>query len=152
MKNDRPIDTLEDALYALIHRTSMSAKAQAELLGVSYTRLVNTCLESAETAFHHTRWIIPQTLATRDFVLLDYLEMRCGRVAFSLPAVEVFRNPEDYRAGLMKVAQEVGETAGAMEKGLSGDNSFTPLEKARTRQEAWDIVVQALTLYKMLED
>ena len=152
MKKDRPIDTLEDAVYELIHSSVVPAKAQAEHLGVSYTRLLNSCLESAETAFHHTRWIIPQTLATRNFVLLDYLEMRCGRVAFTLPEIEAPKDPEKYRAALMQITAELGEAAGILEKGLAVDGELNRREKATARQEAWDVVIKALALHRMLED
>lgn len=151
MKTDRPVDTLEDAIYALTHGSKMPAKAQAELLGVSYTRLSNSCHESSETAFHHPRFIIPQTLATRNFVLLDYLERSCGRVAFPLPEVAAPKDAEQYRAALMQVAKELGEAAGELEAGLA-DHYLSPREKAMARQEAWDIVVKALGLYRMMED
>lgn len=151
MKKDRPIETLEDAVYDLIHNSSLPAKAQAEMLGVSYTRLVNSCLPSAETAHHHTRWIAPQTLATRNYALLDYLERLCGRVAIPLPDVSAPKEPEQYRAEMMRIARELGELAGVTEANLK-DGRFTRDERAKNRKEAWDLIIQAVRFYKMLEE
>ena len=152
MKKTRQIETLEDAVYDLIHNSDMPAKVQAEVMGVSYSRLINSCLSCAETAHHHTRWIIPQTQATRNFVLMDYLERMLGRVALPIPTTAVPEDPEAYRAGMLKIAKELGDLAGVCESGLSMDKYFDQQERAWIKKEAWDLIVQAVVFYRMVAE
>lgn len=150
----REIETLDDAIYSLVHHSDLPAKAQADVLGVSYSRLVNSCIESAEWAHHHTRWIVPQTLATRNFLLLDYLEMRVGRVA-----VPVTHQGDLYRtAGLtssvsgdmLQIATEMGEAAAAIQQCIR-DGRLTIGEAKRCRKELWDLVRAAVLLHEELK-
>lgn len=148
------IEDLNGALYEMIHHSAMPAKAQAAVLDVSYSRLVNSCLDSVEWSHHHTRWIVPQTLATRNFTLLDYLEMQVGRVA-----VPVTAQRDLYRASgltssisgdMLQIAQEMGEAAAAIQQSIR-DGKLTPSEAKRCRKEIWDLVRCAVLLHEELK-
>lgn len=148
------IDSLNDAIYDMVHHSSMPAKAQSDLLGVSYSRLANSCIESAEWAHHHTRWVVPQTLGTRNYILLDYLEMQVGRVA-----VPVSNQPDLFRSSaltssissdMLMVAKELGEAASAIQQSIR-DGQLTISEAKRCRKELWDLVRAAVLLHEELK-
>ncbi len=146
------IQTLEDALYDLTHHSDVPAKAQAEALGVSYQRLVNSCVgSSSETAHHPTRFIVPQTLLTRNYVLLDYIERQVGRVAFTLPEVQMNDTAENCRVRIMRITRELGDVAGTAEKGFADDGRLSLKEKAACEKEAYDLVVEAVKYLQMMK-
>jgi hypothetical protein len=148
------IDSLNDAIYDVVHHSAMPAKAQADILAVSYSRLVNCCVESSEWSHHHTRWIVPQTLATRNYTLLDYLEMQVGRVAVPVTQQQdLFRSSaltSSISSDMMMVAKELGEAASAIQQCIR-DGRLTPSEAKRCRKELWDLVRAAVLLHEELK-
>lgn len=149
MENTKPVITLADALYALIHHSNVPAKAQAEALGVSYSRLVNTALESAETFHHHTRWLIPQTKLTGNYVALDYIERSLGRIAFDLPKIR--GGCTALATDLMRATRELGQMAGALETAIA-DGCMSREEAARCAQECDDVIRQAAVIASKMRE
>lgn len=149
----RPILTLEDAIYDLIHHSTVPAKAQAEALGISYSRLVNCPIEAAESAFHHTRWLVPQTQLTGNTVAVDYIERMLGRVAVPVtPKLNGDHSASIHTVSLqtLAVAKEMGEAAAEIRKSLK-DQTLTASEATRCRKEVWDLIQAAATVYQHLE-
>ena len=149
----RPISTLDDAIYDLIHHSKVPAKAQAEALGISYSRLVNCPIEAAESAFHHTRWLVPQTQCAGNFVAVDYIEQMLGRVAVPIVPKLNGDHPASIHTVSMQVlaiAKEMGEAAAEIRKSLK-DETLSPDEATRCRKEVWDLIQAAATVHEYLK-
>lgn len=78
-------ETFKSALHSNIFDGNVPAKQLADKIGKTYTYFCNAANESQPESHFQARDIIPLTLLSGSFALLDYIESQCGRVAFQLP-------------------------------------------------------------------
>lgn len=143
--------TLREALYNLIHKSSIPAKAQAEELGLSLSYLYNSCNSELEGFEYQLRLLAPHTRLTENYSAIDFIEKALGRVAIEIPDCGCKgHNPETLAAGLMLIAKEMGEAADCVCRSLE-DGILGKIEIERCKKETWDLIVQAMKLYKKLE-
>lgn len=150
MKNHQPlIITLNDALDALIHQSALPPKAQADQLGIGYSRLVACTEDSAEWAYHHTRWVVPQTRMTGNFVLMDYLEQQLGRVGVFLPSLKAGAVPpatfENLPIFICRLMTEIGDVAKVSSE-WTADRDLSAADRARIRKEVQDVIQRAVQI------
>jgi len=87
------IQTFKGALHEVVFNSAVPAKQLADKIGKGYTYLANAANESQEESHLRGRDIIPLTLATGNYSLLDFMEAACGRIAVRLPDVGTGPNP-----------------------------------------------------------
>jgi len=126
-RHPRNISTFADALYDVVHQSKVSAKAQAEELGISYQLLVNTANHDLKQPRLHADRVVALTKASGNFALLDYMEQACGRVAMTIP-------PHDSSArDLMRAAVEASSRFGGLAQDIAAalhDERITAAEAA----------------------
>ena len=81
------MQTFKSALHDNVFGGKVPAKALADKIGKSYTYLANAANESQEESHFQARDVIPLTLGSGSFALLDFIERSCGRVAFVVPYI-----------------------------------------------------------------
>lgn len=77
--------TFKSAAHDTIFRSSLPAKALADIVGVSYSALTKFADESVDEQIPMRRFIALIRVAD-NLAALDYLEQLAGRVAFKVPA------------------------------------------------------------------
>lgn len=148
--------SLREALYAMVHRSEVPAKVQAEELGVSLSYLENAANPNLEGEGwnYQLRLIVPHTRMTRNCAGVDYIEQSLGRVAVpvipALPAAVPSATIDLLSGHVLGVAKELGEAANIIQHSL-GDRKMDAGEARRCRKEMWDLIQQAVLVYRELE-
>lgn len=148
--------SLREALYAMVHRSDCPAKVQAEELGVSLSYLENAANPNLEGEGwnYQLRLLVPHTRMTRNFAVLDYIEQALGRVAVPVipPASPLAPKAtiELLSGHVLGVAKELGEAAQVIERSVR-DRKLDAEEARRCQKEMWDLVQQAVLVYRELE-
>ena len=131
------VSTYNEAVYQVVHRSDIPPKQLAAILGVGESTLYNCANPNMDEPALSRKHIIPLTLATRNFAILDHFEQACGRVAFEIP-------PAD--GGLSKVAGEVaavtcefGQLLEQVAAALRDDGRVTGPELRKIEREAADL-------------
>jgi len=146
--------TLREALYDVIHRSTVPAKAQAEELGISYSYLANSCNLNldGEGFDYQLKLLVPHTRLTGNFAAVDYVERALGRVGIAVcePFTGTMPAPvTELSAGLLLVAKEMGQAAEAVHRSVK-DGRLTEIEARKCQKELWDLIQQAARLYGQL--
>ncbi len=139
--------TLREAIYQMVHRSVIPAKAQAEFLGVSESFLYNAANTNLEDFRYPARHVVPHTTCTQNLALIRYFNEQVGIVGFRIPTG--MAQPHDLRQGVLKIAKELGEAADSLERGLK-DAQLTEPERARVRKELLDLMEAGAALYARL--
>ncbi|WP_305043875.1 phage regulatory CII family protein [Geoalkalibacter sp.] len=84
----RKAETYNEAVYAVVHGSGVPIKQLAARAGIAESTLYNCANPNMEEPALARKHIIPLTLATRNFEILDFFEEQCGRVAYELPAAD----------------------------------------------------------------
>lgn len=142
-------NSLREALYDMVHNSSIPAKAQAEELGISYSYLCNAANPNLEGFDYQLRLIIPHTRLTQNFAALDYIEQSLGRVAIQIPALGP--SPADLIEEFAKTTAEFGDLAReigqALQDGRVEEDEFKRLEK-----EGWELIRQTVLLLEKVRE
>ncbi len=80
-------ETFKSALHANVFDTAVPAKQLADKVGKSYTYLANAANPEQFESHFQAKDIIPLTLASGSFALLDFIEHSVGRVSFQIPHI-----------------------------------------------------------------
>lgn len=141
-------DTLRQALYQLVHQSTLTVEQQADQLGLSPSYIYNAANPNLDDAFHYQlRHLIPHTKLTGNPCVVNFIEQQLGRVAVPVvQQMELYR-PASMRIDLLGVATEFGEAAAALKKALA-DGKMTPAETKRFRKELWDVIQEAVLVYQ----
>ncbi len=141
-------DTLKQALYRLVHQSSLTVEQQAEQLGLSPSYVYNAANPNLDETHHYQlRHLIPHTTLTRNLCVVDFIEQQLGRVAVPVvQQMDLFRSTA-VRIDLLSVATEFGEAAASLKRGLA-DGNLTPTETKLFRKELWDLIREAVLVYQ----
>ena len=76
--------TFEEALSAVVHYSEKSPKELASLLGIAYSTLCNCANPDCDCNLRASQ-VLPATLFSNNYAILDYFERGVNRVAFAIP-------------------------------------------------------------------
>lgn len=143
--------SLRDALYDMVHRSSIPAKAQAEELGISYSYLCNASNPNLEgEGFdYQLRLLIPHTRITQNYTVLNFIEQSLGRVAIQIP--KATPSTSDLVKEFSKTTSEFSDVAHEIGVALQ-DNKITELEYRRLEKESWELIRQAILLLEKVKE
>jgi hypothetical protein len=137
--------TLRESLYALVHRSEMPAKEQADFLGVSYSYLCNAANPNLDVCEYQLRLLPQHSLRTKNPVVLDFLEWSAGRVVVDLPAVTGLVRPataETLPGFVCRLMKEIGDVV--KESGeRCADADLNQEDKRQIRKEVEDVIQKA---------
>lgn len=88
--------TLQEAIYATLHRSRKPLAEIAEEIGSSANLLYRYCADEESSSFADfpLRRLLPIIIATENNSLLDYLELKRGRIAVDLPNFKILKRDE----------------------------------------------------------
>lgn len=143
--------SLREALYDMVHRSKIPAKAQAEELGISYSYLCNASNPNLEgEGFdYQLRLLIPHTRITENFSALDFIEQSLGRVAIQIP--KAIPSTADMVAAFSKTTSEFGDLAKEIGEALQ-DGRVEQSEYQRLEREGWELIRQTILLLEKFEE
>lgn len=140
--------TLKDVLYEVIHQSRLDKKVLAERLGISYQMLMNAANPDLPEFKFQARLIIPVTMMTGDFRVLDYLEASCGRVAYQLP--EIPKGMDEIHSLVSASVKEFGDVLTEAGKALA-DGRIDLWEAKRLEKEIIDQVRVVMALLEAVK-
>lgn len=146
--------TQKECLYKMIHQNRKPLKLIAEEIGVSANYLYRAALpdpdesETGSGCRFPLNKLVPVTISTGDFALVDSIEQSLGRVAFPLP------KPSDALSDICRLAmaavKEFGELMAEMEADMA-DGSISQTEADRIRKEGYEAVQSIMNLLENLK-
>jgi hypothetical protein len=142
-------ETLNQALYQLVHNSPQTVAMQAEQLNLSRQFIYNIGNPNLaeDGVAYPLKHLIPHTQFTKNLVAVDFIERELGRVAVPVvQQLELYR-PTFMRIDLLGIATEFGEAAAALKKGLA-DGKMSHTETKRFRKELWDVIQEAVLVYQ----
>jgi hypothetical protein len=122
-----------EAFDCLCHHSTKKLRQIAQEIGVSENYLRSASSLYDDTHQFQARLIVPITLATGNFVLLDHFERSVGRVAITLPTVAL-DDESDLFTPMAEIAQEVGHVAAEIQAAFR-DHQLAPEEMDRIERE-----------------
>lgn len=120
-----PHASFKAALHDTVFRSTLPAKALADIVGVSYSALAQFADDAAE-AHIPSRRLVTLVTAADNLAVLDYLEHLAGRVAYRLPT-------GSHLTATGEAVREFGEWltahAAALEDGTISLDEFATVER-----------------------
>jgi hypothetical protein len=141
------IQTFKGALHTVVFDSKVPAKQLADNVGKGYTYLANAANESQEDSHLRGKDIVPLTIATGNFALLDFMEAACGRVAFKIPELGKV-GAEAFNEGVIATIEHLGELSREYREAMA-DNILTVDEKRKLEALKFEIMKHVMGL---LED
>lgn len=129
--NAMPHTSFKAALHDTVFRSTLPAKALADICGVSYSALAQFADDAAD-AHLPTRRLVTLVTAADNLAVLDYLEHLAGRVAFKVPT-------GSHLAATGEAVREFGEWLSAHAAALE-DGTITADELAQVEHEAQEAI------------
>lgn len=108
------IRSLPEAIDCVAHHSDLSLREIAERAGKSETYLRSACSQYDDSHKFQAELIVPVTVASGNTAILDYLERMVGRIAITLPTVEL-GDTTDLFTPMAEIAQEIGHMAAAIQ-------------------------------------
>lgn len=136
------IRSFAEALDCVAHHSDLTLREIAERVGKSENYLRAACSQYDDSHKFQAELIVPLTIATGNFALLDYLEQAVGRVAIVLPRETT---QSEYFDLIVSLAREFGEAATEVQRAV-GDGHVTPEEADRVHKEIQDVHAAAAKL------
>lgn len=148
-------ETLEQALYLLVHDSGMRVEDQAAHLGVSAKFVYNAANVNLSEQFRYPlRHLLPHSQFCRNTVVLDYLERAMGRVAVPIwDQMDLFAGAPSLAqlpSETLAVTKELGDFSGKLQHCLE-DARMTESESVACRKELFEMIKKAVALYHKLE-
>ncbi len=126
--------TVQDAITeTVLHTPTAPAKAIAEDMGLALSLLYDIANPELTRRRLRAEEVPALVKASGNPLVLDVMEGRVGRVAFTLPLGVVGR--EDLFAATATACRELGDAVEAVRAAFSDDGRMSPREAARVRQE-----------------
>ncbi len=141
------IRSLGDAIYHAVHHSDVPTPTLAERLGVRLGYLCDAANPDRDTAQFQARLIVPITLLTGDFTMLDYLEREVGRVAFAVPQSPAGEHADLFTA-LAEAMRELGEDAESLR--IAVDDGTITSEEAEAFEREADETIAAIARMKAI--
>jgi len=126
-----------EAVYEVVHNSGIPIKQLAAQLGIASATLYNCANPNMDEPALARKHIIPLTLATRNFAILDYFEHTCGRIAYELPRVDASFG--EVAGEVSNITREFGEVLERIAAALQNDGRIDRTELAAIRQECLDL-------------
>ncbi len=151
-----PPETLRQALYQLVHQSGVSFDRLADAAQVrSPSYLYNASNPNLEEEAHHAqmRWLVPLTQASRNFVVVDFIEQQLGRVGVMLPTVEgavAPATPENLPAYVCHLMAEIGDVARESSTRLA-DGDLSHVDRLQIEKEVRDVLQRAAQILEALK-
>ena len=123
--------TFKSVAHDTIFRSSLPAKALADIIGVSYSALTKFADESVDEQIPMRRFVALIRVAD-NLAALDYLEHLAGRVAFKVPT-------GSHLAATGEAVREFGEWLGVHAAALE-DGTLTAEELARIETQGHEAI------------
>ena len=146
--------TLREAIYELVHHSSMPAKAQADELNVSYSYLCNAANPHLEHFEYQLRLLIPQTRMTGNLVVMDFLNWSVGQIGVCRPSCTGPVSPATAAtlpAYVCRLMEEIGDVA-RESRARTGDGVLSPEDRLGIRKEVQDVLQKAAQIDMALEE
>lgn len=148
-------DWLTEAVRATIHGTRARAKVIADALArpiVHVYKLANQNVSDRKDLRAHE--IAPITMATGDFAILDAIELRVGRIAFRLPAVNPHLDQmnQQFARTVKQFGSFIEENGDALADGILEPHEVAPLVRDIDAVIAMASEYRALILEKAKTD
>lgn len=124
--NGKPPTTYNEAVYDVVHRSSVPPKQLADHLGIGESTLYNAANPHNEDTSLSRRHIIPLTNKAHNYAILDYFEHACGRVAFEIPQAGGSFTQVTKEVGTM--AREFGQLLSTIAQALEDNGRIDPEE------------------------
>jgi len=117
------IATLADALYHQAHHGAKPLPTIADEIGVRPGYLSDAANADREDVQFQARLIVPLCRATDDLTLLRFMASQLGCVLVNLPAVA--NSDCDISKRFIKLAKELGDVGGEIDRALAGDDDIS---------------------------
>jgi len=134
------MESFKEALYEVVHRSSIPAKQLPELIGLSYSMIMNAANPNLEEFNLRGDKIVPLTIQTKNHALVDYINKAIGLASFPLPSPAPDSKP--LHTHLTKTVSEFSDVLKTFDEMMS-DNKVRPCEAAALEKEAYELI-QAL--------
>ena len=135
-------ETFKAALHSNIFDGKLPAKVLADRIGKTYTYFCNAANEAQPESHFQAKDIIPLTLLSGSFDLLDFIETQCGRVSFKIP--EVDGEVSTLVKELAQLTDEFGdvlhELSDAMRAGSESGRGISRGERRRIDRECDELI------------
>ncbi|MCC7202411.1 MAG: hypothetical protein IT393_07120 [Nitrospirae bacterium] len=143
--------SLREALYDMVHRSKIPAKAQVEELGISYSYLCNASNPNLEgEGFdYQLRLLIPHTRITQNFTALNFIEQSLGRIAIQIP--NATPSTGDLVKEFSRTTSEFSDIAREIGNALQ-DDKITEAEYRRLEKESWELIRQTILLLEKVKE
>lgn len=130
-------ESYNEAVYEVVHRSGMPIKQLAALLGMAESYLYNCANVNQEEPTLPRKQIIPATVLTGNFAILDHFEHACGRVAFEIPKAA---GPlSRVTAEVSKVTLEFGHLLKEVSEALADDGRVDEQELVTVKLKCRDL-------------
>lgn len=141
-------ETLRQAFYQLVHQSGVSIAALAEAAGIqTLSYLYNAANPNLEGESHRPQlhWLVPLTLKSGNYVVMDFLEHQVGRVGVMLPTVDgsvAPATPENLPTYVCHLMAEIGDVARESSARLA-DGDLSHVDRLQIEKEVRDVMQKA---------
>ncbi len=139
--------SLGEAIHCLVHHSDLDARQIAERLGVRYGYLLDAANPDREDTQFQARLVVPLTVLTGRYDLMDYLEREVGRVAFAVPQSPAGEHADLFTA-LAEAMRELGEDAERLR--LAVDDGTITSDEAEAFEHEADETIAAIARMKAI--
>lgn len=133
----RDFESFNEAVADAVHNSGVPVKQLAAQIDLAPSTLYNCANPNMDEPCLPRKKIIPLTLATGSFAILDHFERACGRVAYELPVVR--GSFSEVATEVSAVTAEFGELLQKVAEALKDDGQVDRLELKAIKTEAADL-------------
>jgi len=139
------IATLPDAIYETVHHNNVPLRRIADAMGIEPSTLTRYALDGESGAPMPAYRIEALVLASKSFLVLDFIEKSLGRIAFQLPPTGS-RQTKDIAILTIQALKEFGEFLQEIEKALNNDGKICAEEYKKIQWESYHAIQKILEL------